>query len=206
MSYTDDGGLNWNISNPLGDEPGKVYNLNVYENKIWAATEKGLYLSNDGIYWEKYDQFVDLSTGEKILSQSVFSSYFSKTLETLFIGTGDGLAIIDESMKITRFWDSPNPFSAYPNPFLINEHNQFNNNGHVRFIFLNPNDFKGKIDVYDFSMDRVIQLDDSHLIGDESEIIWNGRNEHGDKIANGVYFCRLTLNGKYYWTKLAVIN
>jgi hypothetical protein len=55
-------------------------------------------------------------------------------------------------------------------------------------------------------MDRVIQLDDSHLIGDESEIIWNGQNEYGDKISNGVYFCRLSLNGQRFWTKLAVIN
>ena len=40
----------------------------------------------------------------------------------------------------------------------------------------------------------------------ESEVVWNGRNEYGDKVANGVYFCRLSLNGEYYWTKLAIIN
>ena len=40
----------------------------------------------------------------------------------------------------------------------------------------------------------------------ENEIIWDGKNEYGKKVANGVYFCRLSLGGKYYWTKLAVIN
>jgi hypothetical protein len=55
-------------------------------------------------------------------------------------------------------------------------------------------------------MDKVIQLINPHTIDNESELIWNGKNEYGDKIANGVYFCRLSLNGEYYWTKLAVIN
>ena len=56
-------------------------------------------------------------------------------------------------------------------------------------------------------MDRVIRLNNSYLVtNNESEVIWNGRNEYGDQVANGVYFCRLYLNGEYYWTKLAVVN
>jgi ligand-binding sensor domain-containing protein len=121
----------------LGNESGKVYNLNVYGNYIWASTEKGLYYSEDGEHWEKHGQLIDLLTGEEILSESVFSTYFSQSLQTLYVGTGDGLAIINESISnITRFWESPNPFSAYPNPFLINDHNQFDNDGHMRFIFI----------------------------------------------------------------------
>ena len=79
--------------------------------------------------------------------------------------------------------------------------------GHVRFIYSNQGNDNSSIDIFDFAMDRVIQLDNSHLVNNnESEIIWNGRNEYGDKVANGVYFCRLSIHGKYYWTKLAVIN
>ena len=57
-------------------------------------------------------------------------------------------------------------------------------------------------------MDKVKHLDNfvSFDLNGENEVIWNGRNEYGDKIANGIYFCRLSLKGKYYWTKLAVIN
>lgn len=209
LSYTDNGGLTWQISNPMGNNFGKVYNLHVKDNFIWASTENGLYVSNNGQNWEKYNQFVDVITGEKILSESVFASYFLETDEILFIGTGDGLAIIDEateSTSIIRFWEAPNPFSVYPNPFLINDYNQINDDGHVRFIFSNPNHQYGKIDIYDFSMDRVVQLNDSQLIGSESEVIWNGRNQYGEKVANGIYFCRLSLLGQHYWTKLAVIN
>jgi hypothetical protein len=56
-------------------------------------------------------------------------------------------------------------------------------------------------------MDHVIHLNSFKPITvDENEIVWNGRNDYDDKVANGTYFCRLSLNGKYYWTKLAVIN
>ena len=56
-------------------------------------------------------------------------------------------------------------------------------------------------------MDRVAQVQGNALvIESESEILWNGRNELGDKAANGVYFCRLTLGQTKYWTKLIIIN
>jgi len=36
--------------------------------------------------------------------------------------------------------------------------------------------------------------------------LWNCRNDWGDKVANGVYFCRLTASDKTLWTKVVVIN
>ena len=96
-----------------------------------------------------------------------------------------------------------------PNPFLINDYNVVGNDGHVRFVYSNPNGLSGKIDIFDFSMDKVIHLDNSNpftLEDNQNEMIWNGRNEYGEKISNGVYFCRLSLNGKYSWTKLVVVN
>ena len=209
LSYTDNGGETWKITNPLGDKSGKVYNLTAYEDSIWASTEIGLYISVDGEHWEKYDRPIDIETGEEILSESVYSAYFSQLHQTLWVGTNDGLALINNDTTIvTRSWDSADLFSAYPNPFLINDYNQIGNNGHMRFIYSNPNEYSGKIDVFDFAMDNIVHLNNPNsasFVG-ENEIIWNGRNEYGDKVANGVYFCRLTLDGKYYWTKLAIIN
>ena len=71
----------------------------------------------------------------------------------------------------------------------------------------NPKNDKSSIDIFDFAMDRVVKLSSFYMVNNaESEIIWNGKNEYGDKVANGVYFCRLSLNSEYYWTKLAVVN
>ena len=68
-------------------------------------------------------------------------------------------------------------------------------------------DALGKIDIFDFAMERVIQLNDYKIINEnETEIIWNGRNEYGDKVSNGIYFCRLSIDNNYFWTKLAIIK
>jgi len=206
LSYTDDGGETWNITSPSG-ESEKVYNLYANENRIWAATASGLYVSEDGNHWEKYSRPIDALTGEEILSESVLAVYSQDNW--LWVGANDGISIIenDTITTIHRFWEPANPFSAHPNPFLINDYNQVNNDGHVRFIYSNPGNDNSSIEIFDFAMDKVIQLNNSHLVdNNESEVIWNGRNEYGDKVANGVYFCRLSLNGKYNWTKLAVVN
>ena len=74
LSYTDDGGITWTITSPskIFD---KVYNLYSFQGKIWAASESGLYISEDAKHWEKYsDQKIDSITGEKIFSESVLAS------------------------------------------------------------------------------------------------------------------------------------
>ena len=207
LSYTDDDGESWQITYPSGGSE-KVYNLYANESRIWAASASGLYVSEDGKHWEKYSRPIDVLTGKEILSESVLAVYYKNNW--LWQGTIDGIGIIEENEMTTtihRFWEPANPFSAYPNPFLINDYNQVGNDGYMRFSFSNPDNYIGTIDVFDFAMDQVIHLDISNPVApDENEIIWNGRNAYGDKVANGVYFCRLTLSGEHYWTKLAVIN
>jgi hypothetical protein len=42
--------------------------------------------------------------------------------------------------------------------------------------------------------------------GDYSEV-WDGRNEIGDMVANGVYFYKITLSGdESFWGKVMVVN
>ena len=214
LSYSDDDGDTWSFTLPSGN-PEKIYNLFSYSNQIWASSESGLYVSEDGYYWEKYNHPIDNNSLEILLSEPVTSSYYSQSLNWLWLGTADGLAISNNdglTWDIHRFWESTqnnnhNIFSAYPNPFFINDHNQLHGTGYVRFIFYNPNQKYAKIDIFDFSMNKVINLTDIKFVNHtESEIIWNGKNDYGDKVSNGVYFCRLMINNKINWTKVAIIN
>ena len=195
------------------------------ETKKWAADEQhvvicnpvsnvGGFLNRNKVYdlFPKAEWITRVSPGV-ILTEDYYTSISigeGNGPDTLLIGTTDGLSIIStsgETLNNIRFWDSPDRFSAYPNPFFINNQNLVGGDGHVRFIYLNSYESSGEIDIFDFAMDQVIHLDNSNPVTqDENEIVWNGHNEYGDQVANGVYFCRLTLKGKYYWTKLAVIN
>ena len=38
------------------------------------------------------------------------------------------------------------------------------------------------------------------------ECNWNGLNNNGDRVANGVYFCKVETAGKTYWEKLGVVK
>ena len=209
LSYTDDRGNIWNTTFPSNNAE-KIYNLFSSGDSIWAAAESGLYLSLDGKYWEKYSRAIDSITNEELLVESVLSVSYHNSW--LWIGTEDGISIIDSDTQkntIHRYWEKEEDiFSAYPNPFFINSNNIVNGVGHVRFRYSNPNQFSSTINIFDFSMNKVIELNNANItnIQNEEEIIWNGKNEYGLQVSNGTYFCRLSLSNKYYWTKLAVIN
>ena len=87
----------------------------------------------------------------------------------------------------------------------MNTHNIINNEGHVRFVSDSQN-LNASIDVFDFSMDKVITLDSPIISNNQIEFIWNGKSEFGSKVNNGVYFCRLNDFGKSRWVKLAVLG
>ena len=213
LTYTDDGGETWQQETQLNDMGIIIHHLSFSIEHVIASTDHGLYISdfNDGHFWQHLPITNDVN-GERILTNTFFTSIpiGEGINDTLLIGTVDGLSIIStagETLNNIHFWEPPVQFSAYPNPFFVNEYNQVGNDVYVRFIYSNPNASSGEINVFDFAMDKVRHLNNSYSVSeDENEIIWNGRNEYGDKVANGAYFCRLSLDGKYYWTKLAVIN
>ena len=231
ISFSDDKGESWDYVKFFAESSIKVYNLSFEGFFIFASTIDGLYVSNDGEYWELYPKIIDSFTGEQILSDEVYDSYinsfdkinFYHQNNQVWLGTNDGLGIynLDGSMEVKRFWKHvENPqisnfnFSAYPNPFMIKEHNINQGQGHVRFIFYyNKNrslvlDSNIKIQIYDFAMDHVVELNNPNIVGDfsEGEIIWDGRNNNGDIVANGVYFCKLITKEDSFWTKLVVVN
>ena len=52
----------------------------------------------------------------------------------------------------------------------------------------------------------VVEDKDRFSPGDYSEV-WDGRNEIGDRVANGVYFYQIVLTGEEpLWGKIIVVN
>ena len=219
ISYTDNFGVNWQVVEYFKNKNIKIYNLDFEDEKIYAASEDGLYYSEDYIHWEKIEtSWVDSNTGDIVLDETVYSVLTGSNSSDnfLFIGTGDGLVYkpgIDGETTVFRFWNESaevtsenSGFSVYPNPFFINEDGILNHDGHVRFVYYNDNDEYGSIEIYDFNMEPVTTVYSPSHIGNESVIIWNGRNKLGYKVVNGTYFCKLSIKGNTYWTKLLVIN
>ena len=138
-SYSDDGGQNWTYPSQLFQLGIKAYNISIFENFVFLSTNMGLYISDDGEYWEKFDRPIDYEDNEQVLSEVVYDAEVID--EKLWVGTQDGIAISNSftnpQWMVYRFWENNNMLEVYPNPFLIDDYNIANGNGHVRFICKN---------------------------------------------------------------------
>ena len=148
------------------------------------------------------------STTDKIYTSSINSI---NDLEITWAGSPDGLFYSYDdgySWDMYRslsfedaFEDGNKNLSAYPNPFYIDEESN-----QLRIVYYDELNSHAELDIFDFSMQHVITLTHSEIIGDEAQFIWDGRNKFSQYVSNGIYLCRLTLGGATYWTKLMVVH
>jgi len=85
--------------------------------------------------------------------------------------------------------DSPSSnfrLSNYPNPF----------NPITTFSFDMPETGLVKLSVYNLKGQQVITLGNSVLENGNQKITWNGNDSTGNKVASGLYFYKLSINGK----------
>ncbi len=212
VSKTEDGGLSW--STTLKDE--KAHNFAFDDSVVYVATDNGLYKSLDfGETWYLFPPITDTVTGEKVYTTEVYSAYAENGV--LWVGSADGLAKtsnnghtweVSRAFQPTGRGSTPRTY-AYPNPFSPLRHNQLGNDGYVRFQYNTRGNTQVTIKVFDFAMDLVATVVENKARpgnGDFSEV-WNGRNDYGDAVANGVYFYHLELAGDGdYWGKVMIVN
>ena len=212
LSYTDDGGITWNVPYQLEELNIKFYNIHTHNGIIYASSEQGLWKSTDGENWAVFPIVVG-NDGQQILSPIVYSSIIlNETNQELWVGTPDGIAKTENSgLNWTIYRDIGNEiyqdvnnliesFYVYPNP----------TNSYARFAFENYTS-NAKLDIFNFSMEEVISLKNPVLFENEiynntGEFFWDCKNSNGYKVANGVYFCRLKNDYTTKWTKLMVID
>lgn len=73
----------------------------------------------------------------------------------------------------------------YPNPF----------NPQTNIEFTLDKSATAKLEIYNSNGEKIDNLLDSNLPAGKHNIIWRGENSSGNKLASGVYFYRLTVNG-----------
>ncbi|MBN2411838.1 hypothetical protein JXQ31_09100 [candidate division KSB1 bacterium] len=216
VSKSENGGKTWTTT--LGDSVNGIRPANFcFDGSIvYVATYEGLYKSADfGETWCRFPRITDTVTGEKVYSTELYSVMAQNGV--VWAGTSDGLAKTSDNGYT---WDVMRAFQptgeggrprtyAYPNPFSPTRHNVLDNDGYVRIQYNTTLPTRVTIRIYDFAMDLVTTLVDGKIRytdGDFNEV-WNGRNDYGDMVANGVYFYSVEIdNDGTYWGKIMIVN
>jgi ligand-binding sensor domain-containing protein len=212
VSISDDGGYSWRVA--LASEFS--HNFAFDDSMAYVVSDNGLFKSNDfGYTWAKFAPIVDMTGSERFLDTKIYA--VAAANGRVWASGPDGLAYTDDngvSWKILRGTtkagenNEPRTF-AYPNPFSPFRHNQFRDDGHVRFQYQTTRATKVMLKVFDFAMDlvaEVVSQKERPVPGQYAEV-WNGRNNRGDIVANGVYFYRLELEGEgAFWGKVMVLD
>ncbi len=87
-------------------------------------------------------------------------------------------------------------FPAYPNPF----------GGAVRMVYQLVEEGVVKLKVYDLSGKEVITLLEQRQAEGRHEVIWDGRDQHGHPVSNGVYFYQLSTGTRKQVRKLVLLR
>jgi hypothetical protein len=209
VSYTDDHGETW---------VNTLHNIQAYDfaflgDVVYVATEDGAKRSHDGgRTWDGSGSIVDQETRQRFVTREVLSVAVSTPY--LWTGTTEGIASTVENgtgmfgytWKIFRTFDSvagEQKTYAFPNPFSPRITS-------VRIHYdIDGEDADVSIEVFDYSMKRVRTLVRNAFrpAGMEYDEIWDGADDAGNIVSNGVYFYRVQVDSAdERWGKILVVQ
>jgi len=204
VSYTNNNGITWNKC--LTGE--KIFSFGFHYNDVFACGESGLWKSSDnGNYWENYN--IKAWSGIKkdyVVIDKVYSFLYQNG--KMFAGTGMGMAVSEDdgnTWKMIEAYepsgDSSNDTYAYPNPFSPVKF------GEVKLQFKLKSSSQVSCSIYNFAMEKVRKLKNSEsFLPGEHYIVWDGKDDFGKTIANGVYFYIISSDDGDLWNKIIIFE
>ena len=209
VSSSDDGGVTWKTF--LYDE--RTHNFGFKGNDVIALTDNGAFRSIDlGNSWLLPNSIVDEQSNTS-LKTTVFYSAASDD-NTVWLGSADGLVRLSENTSLWNgtwkiyFASQPlatnNETYAYPNPFfpLQEELKIKYSTGDVEATVT--------IRIFDFGMNyvrTVIQNAPRNRTLEDAPDYWDGRDDAGNFVPNGVYIYRVEVNsGSPLFGKIILIQ
>lgn len=212
VSYSRDGGTNW--STTLHGE--KPHNFASDKNSVIVTTDNGIYLNEISTLnsWLNAGSIVDKRTGLALQTSVFYSAAFANNGNSVWAGSEDGLVknempgynwtndwtIFFASQPLAKKDDTyafPNPFSPKMEKVKI----KYNTGGSSK---------KVTIRILDFGMNCLRTLIQNVERGNPAHVInapnsdgingvidyWDGRDDYGSVVPNGVYFYRVEIDGE----------
>ncbi len=154
----------------------------VFDNngKMWVGTNKGIGVC-DGNTWMIYD-----SSNSSLKRNSIKNLYKSEN-NTIWISIYQGgVSVYNENgfLEVEEYFKnltSLTEISGFPNPF--------SSMTNIRFNLHKP--MYGEIIIYNLIGQKIKTIHKGKLLADENIFKWDGKNDNGKFVENGIYFCQL---------------
>ena len=205
VSYSTDEGSSWQTT-LLGEF---AHNISFKDSIVYVATDGGLLRSSDG--GNAWIRSGTISDGKNRFTSDALFAVAVKG-DTVWVGGPEGLAYTLDSPSVPfgsiwRVFRTYQPVSsssdtyAYPTPFSPDDEV-------VRIHYTVTAGSGVTIRIFDFAMQPVrLLLNNAGNRGPESDEIWNGKDDHGRRVANGVYFYSVSIAGNEpSWGKIFVVQ
>lgn len=209
LSFSADGGESWSTT-LLGEF---VHNIAFKDSIVYAATDRGVYRSsNFGQTWIRNGTIFDPTNLQRIASLPIYAVAVKG--DTVWIGGTDGMAytldspthMFGSSWRVFRTYQPVGLSSmtySYPSPFspddeVVRIH--YSTRGRNAAV---------TIRIFNFAMQPVRTLiqNASRSGAYEHDEIWNGRDDQNNRIANGVYFYVVEVEGlEPMWGKIFIVE
>lgn len=210
LTYSSDGGFTWSYT--LDDKTPN--GISSRDSITYGLTEEGLWRAEFGAFdWSKPGLIVDEETKDVLRTEKFYSGNYIG--DTVYFGSSDALVRTRElgqpwnqKWKIFRAItpiDLASDIKTYaaPNPFAPDDE--------VTRIFFKTGKSSAKITIkiFDFGMNpvRTVIQNAQRNSADELFTQWDGKNDNGNLVANGVYFYRVEVDdADAEWGKILVLQ
>ncbi|MEK6565888.1 MAG: hypothetical protein AABZ41_04180, partial [Bacteroidota bacterium] len=209
VSFSEDGGQNWKTT-LLGEF---AHNFAFKDSMVYVASDGGLFRSSDfGNSWLRTGTIYDAANFQRFASAATYAA--GSKGDTIWIAGPEGIAFtIDRptipfgsSWSIFRTYEPVPATSAktysFPLPFSPDDEV-------VRIHYSLTASSSVTIRIFDFAMQPVKTLlqNAPRLPGREYDEIWDGKDDFGRRVSNGVFFYRLEDGAsEALWGKMFVLQ
>ena len=210
LSFSTNRGLTWAYTLE-GYSPNGIFSK---DSTVYGLTDAGIWRARFGTFdWSKPSLIADPVTKDICKSNSFYAGNFIG--DTLYIGSNDGLLRTRETgvawaspwkiFRASACLDAGSELKTYAAP------NPFSPATEVTRIFYVTGKASSKVTIklFDFGMNpvRTIIQNATRTGANESFSIWDGKNDAGYVIANGVYFYRVEIDGDApIWGKIILMQ
>jgi len=193
----------------------KVYDFAFDGETVYAAGDDGLFITHDGgRTWETVRYFEDSARPDRPVRRDATAYSVATTPAGLWVGTDDGLLrSSDGGVSWTLFRTEvplhpADPTSAipdvdtyaYPNPYSPSS------DGYLRIRFELSSAQAVTVRIFDYGSSLIRSFDLTDQSPGIREVVWDGTDDRGISVANGVYFYTVDKSSETLSGKILVID